>query len=259
MAGRLDGKVAIITGAASPRGMGFASGRRFTAEGAAVVLTDLRGDEVEARANELRHEGRQAIGLQHDVTSKPTWEEVLARSIEAFGGVDILVNNAGTAIHGPIEDVGVETWNRQMAVNATSVFLGSQVVVGQLRSQGRGGSIVNMSSGAGIVGVPGGSAYCASKGAVRLFTKALALELGPENIRVNSVHPGLIKTDMLMSAMSEHGDSEIMGDALKVPVPLGGRMGAPEEVAEMVLFLATDEARYITGAEFIVDGGFTAA
>jgi NAD(P)-dependent dehydrogenase (short-subunit alcohol dehydrogenase family) len=259
MARRLEGKVAIITGAASPRGMGFASALLFTEQSAAVALTDVRGDEVKARAEELRRLGRQAIGLEHDVTSKPAWKDVLAAVIEAFGRVDVLVNNAGIASHSPIEDIELEMWNRQMAVNMTSVFLGSQVVVEQLRAQGRGGSIINMSSGAGIIGVPGGSAYCASKGAVRLFTKALALELGQETIRVNSVHPGLIKTDMLLNAMSEHGDSDVMGDALKVPVPLGGRMGDPAEVAEMVLFLATDEARYITGAEFVVDGGFTAA
>ncbi len=246
--GRLEGKVAIITGAA--RGMGESHARAFAREGAKLVLTDLRGDMGRALASEI---GSDAIFLEQDVTSPDHWSDVVAKAEERFGKVDILVNNAG--ILGPMAttaDLTDEGYEQVCQVNQHSVFYGMRAVLPAMLRAG-GGSIVNISSIAGMAanyGFPS-IAYVASKFAVRGMSKAVAVEYGRHNIRVNSVHPGFIQTPMMVEATDEGG-----GDALR-EIPLG-RIAAPEEVSALVLFLASDEASYVTGAEYLVDAGMLA-
>ena len=246
--GRLDGKVAIITGAA--RGMGESHARIFAREGAKLVLTDLRADMGSQLATEI---GSAAIFLEQDVTSPQDWDKVVAAAEEKFGRVDILVNNAG--ILGPMvstADLTDEGYDQVCRVNQHSVFYGMRAVLPAMLRAG-GGSIVNISSIAGMAanyGFPS-IAYVASKFAVRGMSKAVAVEYGKGNIRVNSVHPGFIQTPMMVEATDEGG-----GDALR-EIPLG-RIAAPEEVSALVLFLASDEASYVTGAEYLVDAGMLA-
>ena len=246
--GRLDGKVAIITGSA--RGMGESHARRFVAEGAKVVMTDRSEAQGRAIADEL---GANALFVSHDVTDAAQWADVVAAAEKAFGPVTILVNNAG--ILGPMAktvELTEADYLHVCAVNQHSVFLGMQAVLPSMLRAGRG-SIVNISSIAGLVanyGFPS-LAYVASKFAVRGMTKATAIEYGPHNIRVNSVHPGFIMTPMMIEATDEGG-----GDAL-VQIPLG-RIADPGEVTQVVLFLASDDSSYVTGAEHVVDAGMTA-
>lgn len=245
---RLQGKVALITGAA--RGMGESHARRFVREGAKVILTDRSEAQGQLLAAEL---GEQAVFLQHDVTSAEQWADVAAQAEKAFGPINVLVNNAG--ILGPIartQHLSEADYLHVCAVNQHSVFLGMRAVLPSMLRAGRG-SIVNISSIAGIAanyGFPS-LAYVASKFAVRGMTKATAIEYGRHNIRVNSVHPGFIHTPMMVEATNEEG-----GDALAL-IPLG-RIAEPDEVSQLVLFLASDESSYITGAEHIVDAGMLA-
>ena len=255
MAGRVQDKVAIVTGAASEGGLGFATARALAREGARVVLTDIAGEAVTARAAELASAGHEALGLAHDATNEAAWAGGADRPGAALGGVDILVNNAGIAVLKFMDAMTFADWNRQIEVNLTSVYLGCKAGLDRMRAQGRGGAIVNLSSVAGLVGVPGTSAYAASKGGVRLFTKSVALEAARENIRVNSVHPGMIWTDMQKVALRDNpGQYEVLTAAIPM-----GRMGEPDDIASMILFLASDEAKYITGTEILVDGGLCAA
>ena len=246
--GRLSGKVAIITGAS--RGMGASHARIFVKEGAKVVLTDLREDAGQAVAREV---GGNAIFCKHDVTIAEEWQNVVRQALDAFGKIDVLVNNAG--ILGPIaatEDLAERDYARVCAINQTSVFLGMKAVLPAMVDR-RAGSIVNISSIAGIAanyGFPS-LAYVASKFAVRGMTKATAMEYAKHNIRVNSVHPGFIQTPMMVEATDEVG-----GEAL-AQIPLG-RIAAPEEVSNLVLFLASDESSYITASEHLVDAGMLA-
>ena len=251
--GRLSGKVAIITGAAS--GQGAAEARLFAREGASVIATDLQKELLEQVVKEITDNGGQAIAIQHDVTNEVQWQTVVQQGLEKFDKIDILINNAGiggAAGFGLIDTIDINGWNKFMTVNATSNFLGIKQVLPALREAG-GGSIVNISSMAGLVGGAAGVHYTASKGATRLLTKGAAVELGKDNIRVNSVHPGFINTPMTSVVLD---DQELMKDVLK-DIPLG-IVGEPEDVANLVLFLASDEARFITGAEFAIDGGQTA-
>lgn len=246
--GRLAGKLAIVTGAG--RGMGESHARRFAQEDARVVMTDVNVEAIEKLAAEC---GGNTIAVEHDVTSADGWRQVVSLAEQTFGPVDVLVNNAG--ILGPIattEKLEEDDYLRVCAVNQHSVFLGMKYVLPSMLEAGKG-SIVNISSIAGIAanyGFPS-LAYVASKFAVRGMTKATAVEFGRNNIRVNSVHPGFIMTPMMVEATDEGG-----GDALR-DIPLG-RIAEPEEVTELVLFLASDASSYITGAEHLVDAGMLA-
>ncbi|WEK38529.1 MAG: glucose 1-dehydrogenase [Candidatus Brevundimonas colombiensis] len=246
--GRLTGKVAIITGAA--QGMGASHAQRFVTEGAKVVMTDLNSEAGSALAAKLGHD---ALFVHHDVTSSEGWADVVSRAVAAFGDVSILVNNAG--ILGPIAktaDISEDAFLKVCAVNQTAVFLGMKATIPSMLRAGVG-SIVNVSSIAGIAanyGFPS-LAYVGSKFAVRGMSKATAIEYGANNIRVNSVHPGFIRTPMMVEGTDENG-----GEAVAM-IPLG-RIAEASEVTNLVLFLASDEASYITGAEHLVDAGMMA-
>lgn len=248
---RLKGKVAIITGGA--RGMGAAHVRRFVEEGAKVVFTDINEKEGAELANEL---GGKAKFIKHDVTSASDWGFVVRQTEESYGSIHVLVNNAGISDKDEaLEDVEESTYRKVIDVNQVSVFLGMKAVVTSMKKAG-GGSIINISSTTGIVGVPKKIAYVASKYAVRGMTKAAALELGVDGIRVNSVHPGFTKTPLAaeyLNLLEAKGIKDPMLDS----IPLK-RMAEPEEITNAVLFLASDESSYSTGAEYIIDGGLTA-
>ncbi|KUL35013.1 3-alpha-hydroxysteroid dehydrogenase [Streptomyces sp. NRRL F-4489] len=242
---RLDGKVAVITGAG--RGQGAAEARLFAASGARVVLGDVREEEGRALAAEL---GDAARFVRHDVTDADGWRAVVGTAVDAFGRLDILVNNAALWRTAPVEEETEENFARLLRVNLIGPFLGIQAAVPELRRAG-GGSIVNISSTAGLRGIPGHSAYGASKFGLRGLTKSAALDLAADRIRVNSVHPGMIDTPMIAEVL---GAGPAGRQAPRVPLR---RVGQPEEVAELVRFLASDASAYITGAEFAVDGGLT--
>ena len=241
---RLEGKVAIITGAA--RGMGAAHARRFVSEGAKVVLTDLNVEEGTALANEL---GENALFVEQNVTSADEWTNVVAQAEKAFGPVNVLVNNAGISVSKSLLQMTEEEYRRIVDINQVSVFLGLKTVVPSMQKAG-GGSIVNISSINGIVG--GAVGYTDTKFAVRGMTKAAAIECSHYGIRVNSVHPGVIETPMVTQGDAVEAIKEF---AKHIPLK---RMAQPEEVTNLVLFLASDESSYSTGSEFIVDGGLTA-
>jgi 3alpha(or 20beta)-hydroxysteroid dehydrogenase len=246
MSGRLEGKVAVITGAA--RGQGEAEARRFVAEGARVLLTEVLDDEGEAVASEL---GDSAAYRHLDVTDEDGWAAAVADVVERFGVISVLVNNAGILDFSSVAKQDVERFRKVLDVNVTGVMLGMKHVVRSMKAAG-GGSIVNISSNSGIWGIPGAAAYCSSKWAVRGLSKAAALELGRDGIRVNSVHPGGVDTPMTRMPGYDPNES---GFAKSLPLQ---RFGLPDEIANVVTFLASDEASYVTGAEWSVDGGATA-
>ncbi|APE34026.1 3-alpha-hydroxysteroid dehydrogenase [Nocardia mangyaensis] len=237
--GRLTGKVAVISGGA--RGMGAAHARRFVAEGASVVLGDVLDDEGAVVAKEL---GAAAIYRHLDVREPEQWSAVVAAAVEEFGGLHVLVNNAGIVNGNLLVDFALAEWQRIIDINLTGTFLGMQAAVPAMLAAG-GGSIVNISSVEGMRGSPGLHGYTATKFAVRGLTKSAALELAPQGIRVNSVHPGLISTPMTEG---------IPADFLQIPL---ARAAEPDEVSALVAYLASDESSYSTGAEFVVDGGLT--
>jgi NAD(P)-dependent dehydrogenase (short-subunit alcohol dehydrogenase family) len=250
---RFAGRTVLVTGAASARGIGFATAKRVGQEGGRLILTDLDGDGLEARVADLTAIGAEAIAVRHDVTDAADWAAVADRGIARFGRIDGLVNNAGITVLALVEAMEPEMWHRQIEVNLTSVYLGCRRLIGHFRERG-GGAIVNVSSAAGIVGMRRCTAYAASKGGVRLMTKTLALECGLDNIRVNSVHPGVTETDIQKIARADAaGDSR----AIAAAVPLG-RTAEPDELGAAIAFLLSDDASYITGTELIVDGGLTA-
>ncbi len=249
--GRVDGKVAIVTGAASNPGLGWSTALRLAGEGAKLVTTDIDEAGAEACAVAIREAGGEAVSSRQDVTVEADWQAIIELAVRSYGRLDVLVNNAGIAILKPIAALTLEDWNRQINVNLTSVFLGCKHAMPAMREAG-GGSIVNLSSVAGLVGLPTCTAYGAAKGGVRLMSKTVAMEGAADNIRCNSVHPGMIWTNM--QAQSTSNRPEAVDRAL---IPLG-RMGSAEDIAACVLYLASDEASYVTGAEFTVDAGMTA-
>ncbi len=249
--GRLDGKVAIITGAA--RGQGAAEVRRFVGEGAKVVFGDVLDDLGHEVAAEV---GDDAVYVHHDVSQEEDWERTVGEAEGRFGKLDVLVNNAGILEFGTVtHETSLADYMRLIEVNQVGTFLGMRAAIPAMMRQ-RGGSIVNISSTNGFAGYGGTIAYTASKFAVRGMTKTAALEYGKANIRVNSIHPGGIDTPMTRGADLD-GMTEEEQDAMYGNFALG-RAGQPEEVANLALFLASDESAYCTGAEFIVDGGMLA-
>ena len=247
--GKLDGKVALISGGA--RGQGAVEAAVFAREGAKVVFGDVRDDEGKKVEATIRAEGGDAVYLHLDVSLEADWQRAVGTAVERYGKLDVLINNAGIVIpRVPIDERTSEEWDRVMAVNAKGVFLGTKHAIPAMRRAG-GGSIVNISSVAGIgQSLHQEPAYSASKGAVRIFTKVTAAQHAKDKIRCNSVHPGPIDTEMVHSAMS---DPEVLRRRLQ-RVPLG-RLGTVEEVVSLVLFLASDDASYVTGSEMVVDGG----
>lgn len=254
---RLKGKVAVVTGGGS--GIGAAIGTRFAQEGASVVVTDINISGAQQVVDQIVKNGGTAIALEHDVVDEQRWSEVMAKTVSEFGGLDILVNNAGIGTHGNVEDTTLADWQRTQRVNLDSVFIGSQQAVGVMKQDG--GSIINLSSIQGLVGEPMSAAYNASKGGVRIFTKSVALHCASAGypIRVNSIHPGYIATPLVLGALESlpADQAEQLGKQLLAKIPLGA-LGTPEDVANAALFLASDESRYMTGSELVIDGGYTA-
>ena len=245
--GRLEEKVALITGAA--RGQGAAEASLFVAEGARVVLSDLLDEQGEAHAKKL---GDRAVYQHLDVRVESDWESAVSRTLEEFGRIDVLVNNAGIVQAAPLEEMSLQSYMEVVQTNQVGVFLGMRAVTPAMRAAG-GGSVINISSNAGLEGVSGVIGYAASKWAVRGMTKSAALELGRYGIRVNSVHPGGVDTPMLQQEDFEGVDQDAVFSAQPIP-----RIGRPEEIAQLVLFLASDESSFSTGAEFLADGGMMA-
>ncbi len=239
--GELDGRVALVTGGA--RGQGAAEAAIFAREGATVVITDVLDEQGERRAGEI------GCGYLHlDVTSESGWAEVVADTVKRYGRIDVLMNNAGIFQPARLLNTTTEMWNRTVAINQTGVFLGMRTVVPAMIEAGNGGSIINTSSIAGLEGGFGATAYVATKWAVTGMTKTVAKEVGRHGIRVNSIHPGVIVTDMIEDMVS--GKEEKI--ASRQPIQ---RLGQPEDIAEMALFLASDRSSYCSGQAFTVDGG----
>lgn len=266
---KLDGRVALVTGAAS--GIGRAAAVALAAEGARVMVTDI--DDAGGRETAAACGGK-ARYLHHDVTSEPEWISVVAATVEAFGGLDILVNNAGIAIGIMTTEMPLEAWNRQIAVNLTGVFLGCKHGIPAMRETGRAtghsGSIINISSVAGLQGAAGLAGYNATKGGVRLFTKGVAKEVAGDRIRCNSVHPGIIDTPIWskidggsLDALKETfeatpGANTLSADLIAATGAPIGVAGRPEDIAAGIVFLASDASSYMTGSELVIDGGWTA-
>ena len=246
---RIEGKIAIVTGGAS--GIGEATTRRFVSEGAKGVIADIDDEKGNALEAELNHDGEVARYRQFDVTQESRWIEVVGEVMDTWGRLDVVVNNAGMSGVGRarVEETTVENWDTVFAVNSTAIMLGTKTAIPAMRKNG-GGSVVNVSSIFGIVGSPAGAAYHASKGAARTFSKAAAVQYAPDNIRVNSVHPGFTDTPMTLDI---HSQKEIR-DAREKMTPLG-RLGLPDDIAYGILYLACDESSWVTGIELVIDGG----
>ena len=253
---RVDGKVALVTGAAM--GIGRACAELLAAEGAAVVATDREATLVAEVVNGIRKAGGNAISVAHDVTSETQWSHAVGEARQAFGKLNVLVNNAGVGRAGDVEHETLQSWRDLLAINLDGVFLGIKHAIPAMRDAG-GGSIINLSSIEGLIGDPTLAAYNASKGGVRLLTKSAALYCakGGTKIRVNSVHPGYIWTPMVEQFTKASGRAEELRRALEQLHPVG-HLGEAMDVAYGVLYLASDESKFVTGAELVIDGGYTA-
>ena len=247
---RLEGKVALISGGA--RGQGAVEARLFSTEGARVVIADVLEDEGRQVEAEINEQGGECLFLRLEVTSEANWQDVVAATVERFGKLDILVNNAGIYRTEKVEETSEELWDQVMDINGKGVFLGTKAAIPEMRKAG-GGSIINISSVAGLVGSELSAAYGSSKGAVRIFTKATAIQYAGEKIRANSIHPGIIETPMTADLLAdeEHRQYRLNRTPLR-------RIGRPEDVAYGALYLASDESSFVTGSELVIDGGRTA-
>jgi NAD(P)-dependent dehydrogenase (short-subunit alcohol dehydrogenase family) len=257
MSGRVAGKIVLITGGAS--GIGLASAEACAREGALVVITDVNATEGESQVSRLVADGLGVEFLPQDASSEADWRRVVDEILRRHGQLDVLVNNAGIAVIAPIEQETLEGWRRTQAVNMEGVFLGTREAIRAMK--GGGGSIINISSIEGIVGEPMVPAYNASKGGVRILTKSVALYCAQQGyrIRVNSVHPGYVATALVANAIGAlpPDQAAALQQDLLSRIPLG-RLAEPREIANLVLFLASDESSYMTGSELVVDGGYTA-
>jgi 3(or 17)beta-hydroxysteroid dehydrogenase len=251
---RVKDKVAIVTGGGG--GMGRAEAMLLAKEGAKIVVTDLDEAAVKNVAGEINSQGGKAVSIKHDVTSETDWSIVLRKTLEEFGKLDVLVNNAGVILYKKIEDISLSEWRWVMSVNLDGVFLGTKFAIEAMKKSG-GGSIINIASVAGLIGNPDASAYHASIGGVRSFSKAAAIECSKAgygyNIRVNSIYPGVINTRMA---------DDLRKDEAKYKTAVSwhpiGHFGEPDDVAYGVLYLASDESKFLTGSELVIDGGWTA-
>lgn len=249
--GKLDNKVAIITGAGM--GMGQSEALLFAQEGATVIATDINVEAGEKVVQEILKNGGKAKFLKLDVSDENNWKSVIDETVKAYNKVDVLVNNAGILVFKTLEETTSEEWDRVFKVNAKGVFFGCKYVAPAMRKAG-GGSIINISSIYGLIGAPSAAAYESSKGAVRLLTKAAAVDYAKDNIRVNSVHPGLIDTPMTADILKDPTLTKAV-----LSTTLLARPAKAIEVAKPVLFLASDDSSYMTGSELVVDGGYTTA
>ena len=249
---QLEGKVAIITGAAT--GIGRATALLFAGEGASVVIADVNEDDAQRTVANIEDEGGSARFVQADVSEAEDVQALMERAAEEMGGIDVIVNNAGAQRSGAVTEFEESEWDLLMRVNPRSCFLGAKYGVPHLRERG-GGSIVNVSSLAGLKGGPGMTAYSASKGAIIAFTRALAEELAPDKIRANSVCPGWIDTPFNEPAIEFMGGRAQQEEMVQQTVPLK-RQGTPEEIAPGIMYLASDASSYVTGQELVIDGGF---
>lgn len=247
---RLQNKVAIITGAGG--GQGKEEALLFAKEGAKVVVTDVQEDKVQEVAEEIKANGGTASGFFHNVTSEDDWKKVVSDTITTYGKIDVLINNAGVSINVKLHETTLEQWNKVMNINLTGTFLGMKHVVPTMMGQ-ESGSIINISSISGLTGGGGANPYTASKGAIRMLTKAAAIDYAKYNIRVNSVHPGVIITPMTEEMFKDEQMSNWAHSVTPLP-----ELGKPEDVAYGVLYLATDEAKFVTGIELPIEGGYTA-
>lgn len=251
--GKFDGKLALVTGAASGIGRGCATA--FAREGATVVFSDIQDKAGTDRVSEIVRFGGKAFYRHHDVADEQSWIDTIAAIRSEHGRLDILVNNAGIGIGGPITDVSLADWRRQQSINLEGVFLGMKHALPLMR-QGKGGAIINISSISGMIGSANFAAYSATKGAVRALTKSVALQCAAlkDGIRVNAICPGIVDTPIFKSVEGVTGDGADPEALVKALVPLG-RAGRPEDIAGGVLYLASDDASYVTGIELVIDGG----
>ncbi|WHY94722.1 glucose 1-dehydrogenase [Neobacillus cucumis] len=247
---KLKDKIALITG--SGTGIGKTTALLFAQEGASVIVTDINEENGRSTVDEINQNGGNAIFLKHDVTKEEDWIRVVEEATKVYDSIDILFNNAGIFFIKPIFETSLEEWNQMMSINVTGAFLGMKHVVPHMLKK-QSGSVINASSNAGLFGVAGMAAYGASKGAIRIMTKDAAMEFAPY-VRVNSIHPGYIRTQMIEYA-AQVSNKQPEDQAVTVPLK---RLGNPIEVAQMVLYLASDASSYVTGSEFVIDGGVTA-
>lgn len=253
---RLKGKIALVTGGAAGLGKGIAT--MFAAEGATVIVSDVNEAAGQRVVADIQRQGGTGLFVLHDVTKEAEWIAVMETVIRNFGSLNVLVNNAGITERGNCEDITLEDWKTVIDINLNGVFLGTKYGIQTMKKTG-GGAIVNISSALGLVGEPNCSSYSASKGGVRLFTKSSALLCAREGykIRVNSIHPGVINTDMLAEGLKAAADPEAEYQRFLAWHPIGF-LGEPEDVAYGAVYLASDEAKFVTGSELVIDGGWTA-